>query len=826
MRQISLNGDWTVSAAGKNERIRALVPGCVHTDLLNAGKIEDPFYRDNELDLYWIGDTDWVYTRSFKIPAALLNNQKVLLRCEGLDTLATVKVNGCKLGNTDNMFRTWEFDVKKALVPGENKIEIRFDAPMPYVRAKEKKRDLFGWGVGLHKLTCGQWIRKEPCNFGWDWGPRVPTSGIWRDISIVAYDLARISDVQVLQDHSRKNKAGLKIKAGVDREDGKPLTANFKVSYRGKVVAQESKTFRGASVEVGIDVRSPELWWPAGMGKQPLYKVTVELASDETVIDSATKRIGLRTLGIRCEKDQWGESFEFLANGVPFFAKGANWIPADAFVNRVKREDYQRLLKDSVDANMNMIRVWGGGIYEPDMFYDICDELGLCVWQDFMFACATYPAFDEGFMSNVRVEVEDNVRRLRHHPSIALWCGNNEIEQGMVKSEWSDTSMSWEDYSKLFDELIPQITKNLDPQRDYWPSSCHSPRGDREDWKNPRSGDAHVWDVWHRREPFEFYRTMEHRFVSEFGFQSFPEPKTMETCTIPEDRNVTSYIMEHHQRSGIGNQAILSYMLDWFRMPTGFEETLWLSQILQGVGIKYAVEHLRRNMPRSMGALYWQLNDCWPVASWASIDYYGRWKALHYIAKEFFAPVLISGVEDIEKGTVELHVTSDLAESVNGTLAWKVTDLDGKILEESKKKVTIPRRQSRRVQTLRLKKLIESVGVRNLLVWIELSKGRKVLSTNLVTFARPKHLELRDPKITCKVSKVVGDAFKVTLKSRKPAMWVWLALDDCDAKFSQNFFHVDPARPVEIEIVPDGKMSVAAVKEALRVRSLLDTHSE
>ncbi len=475
---------------------------------------------------------------------------------------------------------------------------------------------------------------------------------------------------------------------------------------------------------------------------------------------------------------------------------------------------------------MNMLRVWGGGIYEADIFYNLCDELGICIWQDFMFACATYPTFDHSFMENVQAEAEDNIRRLRHHPCLALWCGNNELEQGWVGEEWNNRQMSWGDYSRLFDELLPGIIDKLDPEHSYWPCSPHSPYGDRRDYNNEQWGDAHLWNVWHGKQPFEWYRTSKHRFASEFGFQSFPEPKTVYSYTDPQDRNITSYIMEHHQRSGIGNTTIMTYLLDWFRLPTSFEITLWLSQILQGMAMKYAIEHWRRNMPRTMGTLYWQLNDCWPVASWSSIDYYHRWKALHYMAKRFFSPVLVSGVEDAEKGTVELYITSDLREAFTGKLSWKLTNVEGKNLLDGIKQVSILPLYSRVVHILKLKKYIKEHGIRNLMLWLELSVDGRIVSTNFVSFARPKHFELCKPDITTSVSENNGDNFIVTLTAKAPALFIWLELEGIDTSFSDNFFYLLPGKSVQIDVVPKVLITLSEIKERLRVRSLIDTYDK
>ena len=825
METLSLNGSWELLKADEEVVIPATVPGCVHTDLLAAGLIPDPYYRDNESRLLWIGETDWIYRRTLEVPTDLVAHERVLLRCHGLDTLATITLNGQEIARTDNMFRTWEFDVHSALRPGENSIEIRFVSPMAYVRQKGAERPLPAWGVGQHKLDGGGWIRKEPCNFGWDWGPKLVTSGIWRDIELVAYDTACIHEVYIAQDHSQEGRVTLDVRLGVERTGGYALEASFELSLDGEVVAKASIPVAGTSASAQLLVEKPRLWWPHGMGKQPLYDLRVVLRdASGKILDADHKRIGLRTLRLLQADDAWGRSFCFAANGVPFFAKGANWIPADTFVSRLKREDYARLLQDAVAANMNMLRVWGGGIYEDDSFYELCDELGLCVWQDFIFACATYPTFDEAFMANVKAEAEDNVRRLRHHACLALWCGNNELEQGLVGDEWTERTMSWEDYSRLFDRLLPDIVRELDPQRDYWPCSPHSPCGDRRDFNNPTCGDAHLWSVWHGKQPFEWYRTCTHRFNSEFGFQSFPEPRTVYTYTEPRDRNITSYVMEHHQRSGIGNTTIMTYMLDWFRLPTSFERTLWLSQILQGMAIKYACEHWRRGMPRGMGTLYWQLNDCWPVASWSSIDSLGRWKALHYMAKSFYAPLLISGLEDLTKGTVEIHVTSDLLMECSGTVSWMLTNVAGIALQQDSFDVQIPPQQNAVVETLDLLRYMNKPGPHDLLLWLELDVNGETVSDNLVLLARPKHLELAEPEITADIQALPKGAYQITLAAKKPALWAWLQLGDHEARYSRQFFHLRPGKPQQVMVTPAKPLSLEQVRSALVIRSLIDTY--
>jgi len=828
MQSIDLCGaEWSARQDTNGESFPARVPGCVHTDLLTAGRIEDPFFRDNEDRLRWVSEADWTYERTVNVPKSFLDHEAIFLRCEGLDTLAEVKVNGVSVEKTDNMFRLWELDVHAALRPGENRIEIHFSSPLPFMAEKEKIRRMPA-NNGPKEIAGRAWIRKSPCSFGWDWGPALPTCGIWRPISLVASSGARCTHVQLTQDHGTAGRVGLNLQATLAGRDRFPVGMMASLAFDGQTVASMSVHGTvGATLTGTLDVPAPRLWWPNGMGEQPLYDLSVLFEDEKGVLlDSKSMKVGLRTLRLDRHPDQWGESFQFVVNGIPFFAKGANWIPADTFPTRLTRERYADLLGSARAANMNMIRLWGGGIYEHEDFYRLCDELGLCIWHDFMFACAGYPAFDPEFLANVRAEAEDQVRRVGHHPSIALWCGNNEIEQGWVGETWTDATMSWKDYDALFNGLIPEVVARLDPQRDYWPCSPHTPVGDRKDFNNPDSGDAHLWSVWHGRLPFEWYRTCTHRFNSEFGFQSFPEPRTVDGYTLPEDRNVTSYVMEHHQRSGIGNTVIMQYMLDWYRLPNDFSLTLHLSQILQGMAMKYAVEHWRRAMPRGMGTLYWQLNDCWPVASWSSIDSHGRWKALHYMAAHFNAPILVSGLEDATAGTVEVHLTSDLLADARGTVSWTVTDLEGEILDRGSQGVSIPARQNHRCAIIAVKRPLKERGPREILVWLALAVDGKIVSRNLVHFARPKHLELRHPRLLAMVKTVEGESreFDITVTCKAPALWSWLDLECVEGRFSENYFHVSPHEPRTVRLSTAHPQTRTRIESALTVRSLRDTY--
>jgi beta-mannosidase len=820
MQIVSLNGTWELVRDATGEAVPAPVPGCVHTALIASGKIPDPFYRDNEKTLLWIGETDWTYRHSFDVSPEMLAHERVLLRCHGLDTIATLALNGQVIGTAENMYRTWEFDIRAHLHAGENTLAVSFAAPLTYAqRMDAEKGEMAGW-VEPMRVNSAAWIRKEPCNFGWDWGPKLPTSGIWRDIELVAFNTARLQEVHVMQDH-QDGKVRLDVRIAAEQVSTAALSADVRVERDGQLIAQAQQVqLAEGRGQVNLLIEQPELWFPNGMGAQPLYDVSVTLRAGAQSLDQVSKHIGLRVITLERHPDTWGESFYFTCNGVPFFAKGANWIPVSPYPGSVKRADYEVFVRAAAEANMNMLRVWGGGIYEDDAFYDLCDRYGITIWQDFMFACGTYPSFDADFMANVTVEAQQNVRRIRDHACIALWCGNNEIEQGLPSSPGWLQSMSWEDYSRLFDELLANIVHELDPQTAYWPGSPHTPCGERAYHMNPDCGDTHLWMVWHGKEPFEWYRTRPDRFCSEFGFQSFPEPQTIYDFSLPEDRNITSYVMEHHQRSGIGNSTIIHYLLDWFRLPGSFEATVWLSQILQGMAMKYAVEHWRRNMPRTMGTLYWQLNDMWPAPSWASVDWKGNWKALHYMAKRFHAPLLISGVEQAKNNTVDVHVTSDEGTARSAKVVWTVTSARGEVLERGENNIQTPVRANQHVMTLDLSRHVAERTVRDVVLWLELHSGGHVISSNTVLLARPKHFELANPRISTLIQ-AAPDGFDVIVRAERPAFYVWLELDG--ARFSDNFFDLAPGQTRIIRLTLPYEADIEDVRAALRVQSLIDT---
>ena len=807
--RLNLNGAWEVAKEGDAEWLPATVPGCVHTDLLAASRIPDPYFRDNEKTVQWVGETNWVYRRRFELPQEVLDRQRVVLRCQGLDTLAVVKLNGSEIGRANNMFRTWEFDLKSALKAGFNQLEISFSSPLAFMKERQDKRVLYEW-AGPHEPRGRAWVRKQPCNFGWDWGPVLITCGIWRDIAIEAFDDARLGEVAFLQDHSVKGKVSLEVKVAAETLTTSPLKAAVTVSFKGRKIVEKKFPVSNGSGQARLDIFRPRLWWPVGLGEAALYDVRVDLLDARgKLLDRTAKRIGLRT--IRMLEADSDSSLRFEVNGIPFFSKGANYIPADAFANRVTPEILRRIVADAVAVNMNTLRFWGGGYYEEGELFDACDEMGVCVWLDFKFACSSYPAFEEEFLENVRREARDQLRRLRHHACIAVWCGNNEIGL-MTKDEWSDKSMGRADYDKLFKEVLGGEVRALAPQANYVSGS-------------PDCGDTHYWQVWHGGKPFEDFRTLT-GYLSEFGFQSFPAPKTVQSYTGSGDRtDVMSEIMQWHQRSGgNGNEKIRDMIPRYFRPPKDFDSALWLSQILQAYGIKLGAEYWRQTMPKSMGCVYWQYNDCWPVASWSSVDYYGRWKALHYFARRFYAPLLVSGLEDAAKGLVEVHVTSDLLEASRSTLAWEITNPAGETLSQGTEPLAVSPQASRRVKTLELGSLIEKHGADNLLVWLKLAVKGKTVSDNLVTLGPPKTVALLNPELHAGIVQE-GKGYRVNLTAKKPALWTWLETDGVDAKFSDNFVHVTAAAPASILVHPAEEMALDGFVKALRVRSLINTYT-
>jgi beta-mannosidase len=798
MQKQSLSGTWQFRPCGTEEWLPASVPGGVHTDLLALGKIPDPFVADNELKVMWVAENDWEYRRSFHVDAGLLAGENVVLVCDGLDTIADLYLNGTYVGHAENMFRRWEWEVKSLLREGSNELLITFGSPVRFITARQAQLPLQGGG----DIPGGPHLRKAPCHWGWDWGPKLPPIGVWKDIRLEGYSV-RFENVHVRQSIGQYSatitadtqvevtgEADLNVLMKVTGPDGEQFTATE--SLASFIEGGDSFT------DLSVEIPDPQLWWPKGYGAQPLYEVEVTLKQDKNILDQRIFKIGLREIELCQEQDQWGKEFTFYVNGVRLFAKGADWIPADSLPTRITESYLEGLLKSAVDANMNMLRVWGGGYYPEDMFYDLCDRYGILIWQDFMFACGIYPA-DADFFENFRVEAIENIRRLRHHAALALWCGNNEMEQGWCDWGWNkpDDPLNQrlkDGYDRMFHHMLPDLLRVEDPDHPYWPSSA-SANTAFEGANNQVQGDCHYWDVWHGRKPFTAYRTQYPRFMSEFGFQALPPLKTIATYADPADWNMTSYIMEHHQRSGSGNGLMIAQMTDAFRMPKDFSSLVYLSLLLQAEGIRYGVEHWRRNRNRVSGTLIWQLNDCWPVASWASLDYFGRWKALHYAARRFYAPLLLSVAE--EGKTMRVHVTSDVVHPVDVIVRWRLELLNGKCLSSGEKQLRAMALADTLVDTYDFSTLVTDENKRKVVFVAGMWRDGKLVSQSITPFVANKHLELRRPGLKVQ-SHVEGKTLWVDVSSHSLARFVELSIDGADAVFSDNYFDVPAGMTVTV----------------------------
>lgn len=817
MFRLDLNGEWKFKKVSESEWLKGSAPGSVFNDLLKAGRIEDPFYRDNEDLAKETASHDYEYTRSFEIDKKMLEHERITLLCKGLDTLAAVSLNGRLLAETDNMHRTWEFDIKEFLHEGSNNIRIELRSPVAYIERKYAENPIWGASDAMKGFP---YIRKAHCMFGWDWGPQIPDLGIWRDISISGFGEDRLEDVYVTQQHG-DGRAGLDIRVRLDRKSRRELTVNALVTTPDGGVTEKSISTCENTVHIMLDIEKPELWWPNGFGSQPLYAVEVGLLENGILLDRNEMKIGLRTIRIKREKDSWGESFEFAVNGVSIFMMGADYIPEDSLLSRCSRERTEKLIKSCIDANFNCIRVWGGGFYPEDYFYDLCDAYGLIVWQDFMFACAAYDLTPE-FERSISGEAADNVKRLRHHASLGMWCGNNEMETAWANWDFPKTDKLRADYTRMFEALLPSIVEENDPNTFYWPSSPSS-GGGFADPNSESMGDVHYWDVWHGLKAFSDYRKFHFRFVSEFGFQSFPSIKTIETFSLPEDRKIFSYVMEKHQKNGSANGKILYYLSENFNYPRDFESLIYTSQLLQAEAVRCGVEHWRRNRGRCMGAIYWQLNDCWPVASWAGIDYFDRWKALHYFARRFFAPVLLSACDDGAR--VSLHITNETMEPFSGEIGWKLRSNDSSVLEEGRVPVRSDTLSSASFCELDFEKHLADKAMRRK-TYLEygLYSGDRFVSGGTVLFVKAKHFEFLDPHMAVRVEDA-GEEFRIGVFAQAYAKYVGLDLTNGDCIFSDNYFDM-PAGDKRLVTVKKSSLSkpmtTGEFADGLKIRSIYD----
>ena len=796
------------------------MPGCVHTDLLNNRLIEDPFYRDNEQKQQWIGKTDWEYQTSFNVTPELLKHDQIDLVFEGLDTYANVFLNDTSLLSADNMFRTWRVDCKRLLKTGANTLRVRFRSPINEILPLMAKMKYELPASNDQGEKTSPHTRKAPYQYGWDWGPRFVTSGIWRPVSLEVWDKARVDNLHVVPKQISADAANLRVDVDVvSSAAGSAIVIVDNLNDKSIAAQREVKLAPGTN-RIGLDfvIPHPALWWPNGLGEHPLYTFKARLLIDNQVVDQATTRTGLRALELRQQKDETGKSFAFVINGVPVFAKGGNWIPADSFPTRISKDKYRQLLESVRDSNMNMLRVWGGGIYERDDFYELCDELGILVWQDFMFGCSMYPG-DPAFLDSVRHEAIDNVKRLRNHPSIVIWVGNNEIESAWKHWGWKDhlPATLWDDYLKIFHGVLPEVCGSLDPSRPYWPSSPSSNLED--DPESQKMGDLHYWAVWHASAPFTDYEKQHPRFMSEYGFQSFPQIDTVNTYTLPADHDIKSPVMLAHQRHPRGNQLIREYMLRDYPEPKDFDSFLYVSQVLQAEGIRVGAEHLRRIMPHNMGSLYWQIDDCWPVASWSSIDYTGRWKALQYYARRFYGEILLSPHE--ENGSLDFYVVSDRPHATAGQLLVSLLDLEGHTLWNVQKEIDVAGLVRKSYLTVPLNTLLEGKDRRGVLVFAELRVGGKTVSSNEHFFEPYKNLTVQRPQISADAVRTPA-GFKVILSSDRLARAVYLSAANQTGSFTDNYFDLIPGKSVAVEFRTAAAITVREFRDQLKIRSMAD----
>ena len=792
MKRIDLNGIWRMQGNGYD--CTGTIPGSVYSFLLANGLMADPWYRDNELAATELMDHEYAFSRNFSYEP---DGIPVLLCCDGLDTLCDLYLNGTHVAHTGNMHRGYEFDISQLLRAGENELRLIFHPADAYIKEKLKSSPVFGAPEGMKGFGN---LRKAHCMFGWDWGPRLPDAGIWKDIYLLKKDSPRLTDVRIVQRHE----GGRVFLTPLISTDAPAGIRIFCTDPDGRQIPIE------ANVET--EIPSPQLWMPRGLGAQPLYTVRAELLQNGVAADCAEKRIGLRTVKLIREKDKYGESFLHEINGVRFFAMGADYVPEDNILSRITKERTRTLLQQCCDCNFNTIRVWGGGFYPHDFFFDLCDEMGLVVFFDLMFACFSID-IDDMIMQSLRSEITQNLMRLRHHPSLSLIAGNNEIEL------WATVHPEpYTRYLELFEDVIPQIVQKVCPELPYVPSSPSS-TGHFIDPQNESIGDCHYYDVWTGK-PIHEYRSCYFRYLSEFGVQAYPNEKTIAAYTLPEERNVFSRVMELHQRCPSGNKLLLQYIADSYLYPTSLPAFVYATQLVQADAIRCCVEHLRRNRGRCMGALYWQLNDIWPVASWSSIDCYGRYKALQYAAKRFFAPVMLScretGVQDTRpyitaertidyRTAAQLSVNNDTLSAFSGTVRWSLRQADGTVLQAGEQAVTIPPMS---VVTFDEMDFHKTDTAHHYLHYALVSDGITV-SEGSALFAPPKHFAFEDPRLRCEIS-----GSTITIYAERYARSVEIDSPDSDFILSDNYFDMNPgSRTVRI---------LSGTPKTLRLRSVYD----
>lgn len=809
---------WFFSSGLNGKKYKAEVPGCIYTDLLHNNLIPDPFFSCNEKGLQWIEDCTWVYHTVFQADTELLDFPNISLVFEGLDTYAHVFLNDSLIFRADNMFRTWSADCRHYLHEGENTIRIVF------LPAAKTAREI----SALHycALPGGErvYVRKAQYQFGWDWGPRFAGCGIWRPLYFETWKSLKISDIYVHQKKSERDSALLQTHIEIESEEEILLTLQIQTE-QGHVYLKDEIALRPGLnyVEKNFIIPNPRLWWCNGLGEPYLYSFDFVLLKNDVIVAKKSVKTGLRTIELVCLPDSIGSSFYFRLNGKPVFVKGANYIPQDAFPSEVSNQRYISLIQKVQESGMNMLRVWGGGIYEKDLFYDLCDIHGIMVWQDFMFACAMYPG-DSSFLNNVKNEAADNIKRLRNHPCIALWCGNNEVDEGWHNWGWqkefsysaADSTRIWHDYLSIFEDLLPDALKKYHPEISYHPSSPMYGWG-RE--KSYTHGDSHYWGVWWGMEPFGKYREKTGRFASEYGFQGFPDISCLKKCADSSELFLFSDVLKCHQKHPTGFETIHTYMQREYQTPDNLSDYIYISQLLQAYGIKTAIEACRKNKDRCMGSLYWQLNDCWPVVSWSGLDYYQHPKALQYFVTKAYQtslPIIL-----LNQNMLEVWLTSDDTVSRTCTLSLKLLDFTGKVYWKTSVPCSLNIEKSIKAWSMPLNNIITDTSIFSELVFhAAIDTTEDIFPENLLYFKKPLSLKLPRANISLDVIHM-RQTYLLVIQSDVLAKDVFISIENEESnieKISDNYFDMLPGRKYYVSV--HSVNNIEYIREKIRIQCL------
>jgi beta-mannosidase len=846
--QLLINQSWSFRALPGNAQTgahpqaaswrAAQVPGTVHTDLLANKLIPDPYVGAPEAGLQWIGLADWEYRTRFDAPARMLKNSRSDLVFDGLDTFAEVWLNGTQVLSADNAFRTWRVPVQGKLRAKGNELRIVLRSPitklLPQVQAMPHK--LAGnypspYGDEPKDAMTANFVRKPGYHYGWDWGPRYVTAGIWKPVVLQSWDTLRIDNLQLRQDHVGEARADIVAIVSADAvRDGEFDLRLWQTAPDGKrsLAAQQRTALRAGDNRIALPLRvdHPQRWFPNGYGAQPLYRYELELADGKAVIAKASARTGLRSVELRREPDDKGRSFYFAVNGIPVFAKGANTIPFDMFQPRVSKAQLRSVLQSARDANMNFLRSWGGGYYESDDFFDLADELGLLVWQDFMFGGGMQPAYDDAFRANVIAEARDNVRRLRNHPSLVLWCGNNEEEiawkywgpgQELSKADPAFADKVWKGYVQLFGADLRKVVAEEGGGIAYWASS---PGDDLAEVANtPASGDMHYWEVWgNPAHPPSKYLEITPRFMSEYGLQAWPVQRTIDAFAKRGEQGIATPVIEAHQKflAGKGNERLMQYVDYEFGATKDFSAFVYLSQAAQAEGIELAALHHRASRPFTMGSLYWQLNDVWPGASWSSVDWFGRWKALHFHARRFYAPVAVAALRT-PQGATSINLLNDRTHAVRGQLRLRLLSLDGKLLRDERKPVELAPLSSAKLAGYTDAGLLNGADPASTVAVFDLQADGEPASRGVVYFKPAKEMRWPDAGLHAQL-RAGGKGYTLNLSAVRFARAVWIDFGAVDADVSDNALTLLPGESVSLHV--SSKASLATLRKSLHLRSL------